>query len=452
MFSGKARTWGSAWADYDGDALPDLFVSRHFDDPKLYRNRGEGFTSVDDADLRVDGMDRHSCAWGEVNGDDKPDLYCIQGAQMGRGTGPNQLFIQREGGDFVDAARDYGARDRLGRGRSLNWIDFDSDRDLDLFIGNAPREEAPNVLLRNDRGRFRPARAGVEEVFSTSASAWSDWDRDGDDDLVVLQTSPRHGVAYENQGGSFRPVGLPTVTEAGWLSAAWGDFNGDRWPDLHLIAKSRSVILRNRRGTFRPVHRMRVRSGRSSAWIDADNDGDLDLYVVQGAGQDPPAGPQQRNFFLVKKKGGFVPRKHGSYRGSIEGSADGAAVADYDRDGRLDLFVGNGYEHVFANHNLLRNVSRAGNWAGVTLEGDAWNPFGFGAEIHVETATGDYWRQVNDGVVFRSQSEAGYIHLGLGQSVSARVEVLWPDGPRDCRELRHGERVILQQATSPCLR
>jgi hypothetical protein len=68
----------------------------------------------------------------------------------------------------------------------------------------------------------------------------------------------------------------------------------------------------------------------------------------------------------------------------------------------------------------------------VRLRGDAWNPFGYGAIVKVVTDDGMYIRQMNDAFNFRSQSGPGLVHLGLGDSKTARIRVVWPDGSVDC--------------------
>jgi FG-GAP-like repeat len=131
------RTWGSAWNDYDFDGDTDFFLGRHASVPWLFRFEDGAFDRVQVPDLEP-FVDRHQCTWGEANGDGDPDLYCVQGADLGFGTGPNQLFIQTSNG-FQNRAFRFKVRDRFGRGRTANWLDYDGDGDLDIFVGNANR-------------------------------------------------------------------------------------------------------------------------------------------------------------------------------------------------------------------------------------------------------------------------------------------------------------------------
>ena len=430
-----SRTWGASWQDIDLDGDADLLAGRHWRPAQLFENSGAGFRNINPGSRLLKGGDRHGCAWGEANGDGLPDLYCVQGADKGTGSGPNQLFIQTNTG-FEEAAERYRVADRFGRGRTVNWIDFDSDRDLDLFVGNHWREGHPNQTYRNDDGRFTRVDIGLTEELATVGSSWADWDRDGDDDLMLHQLEPKPTVAYRNESGLFVRTDIPEVTGTEWNAGAWGDYNGDGWPDLHLVSRNRSAILRNDRGEFSVQHEMRLNEGRMSAWLDAENDGDLDLFVVQGARSEhfqPVEGARDhRDFLIIRTRGGFVAplRVPGNPDGA--GNGDAVAASDHDRDGRVELFVTNGYFHSNGVHELVVSRSHIANWIGVDLVGPRSNPEGMGTRIQVRSRSRTYWRQTNDGVNFRSQSEVGYAHLGIASDRRARVRLVWPDGTKDC--------------------
>lgn len=447
-------SWGALFADYNRNGYPDLFINRHFWRPWLFQNRGGKRFVVQAEDFYPRRVDRHNCAWGEATGDRRVDLYCVAGARRGKGKDPNQFFVQRRDGSFRNRARAFGLRYSKARARTVNWLDYDGDGDLDVFVTSAPREGFPNALFRNDGGRFSRADAGVEDGLRSAASAWADWDRNGRPDLLVTQHNGPT-VAYENRDGSFERVDLPGVTDRSgpWLSAAWGDFDGDGWPDLHLVGLKRAVILRNDNGEFQLVHRMELRRGRMSLWLDHDNSGRLDLYVVQGAFSRDPDSINHPNFMIVQRADGtFETVVENSLRGPRSGNGDSAAAADFDRDGRVDLFVSNGHppRRWRGPSLLLRNVSDAGNWLGVELRGPRGNPWGLGARVTVQSTLGTYERQITDGVVSRTQSEVGYVHLGIGASPTASVRVDWPHGVSDCITLEANQGKILRHGSNPC--
>lgn len=445
------RSWGSTWVDHDRDGDPDLLANRHFLVPYYFEQTADGYREASWQDvLRVRKFDRHACLWGDPNSDGLPDLLCAQGAERGEGSGPNQLLLQDAGGGFRRRPGALGLGYAQGRSRTINWVDYDGDGDLDLFIGTQYRKGYPNRMFRNDKGTFRRARVGLGHALRTEVSAWADWDRDGDLDLL-LTLKGRRAVAYENRKGRFRRVRLPRVTTTDWLGASFGDLNGDRWPDLHLINGRRSLILRNRKGRFEPVYRMWSSRGRTGIWFDADNDGDQDLFLIRGApgnGDDPDA-VDLPDILLIQKNGWFkeqlVPQS-----GSEQGNGDSVAVSDHDRDGSLDLFVTNGYKRTAGPFVLLENRSTIQNWAAVRLRGGRGDPFGMWAVLKVTTAQGTFWRHLSDGLVFRSQSEVGYTHLGLGPAERARVEVRWFRGGRDCVRVKAGQVIELRRGSAPC--
>jgi hypothetical protein len=446
-----SRTWGSTWADFDRDGDPDVFVNRHWVTPQLMVNANDSFrryTGKVDWQPGPKKTDRHACAWGEANRDGRPDLYCAQGADMGTGSGPNRLYVQTSRG-FNERGHAYGVTNPLGRGRTVNWIDYDSDGDLDLFVGNTERSGTTNVMFRHGRGGFVKARVGVAQELGTVGSSWADWDRDGDPDLLVEQHEPGATLAYENTHRRFRQVRLKGITGKTWLAGTWGDFNGDGWPDLAMVGRESAAIFRNKKGRLHRVRKVDVTEGRMGTWLDAENDGDLDLFVVQGAGGNHPhpGAVNAGDILLVRRKGKFV---RVGVTGRAPGNGDAVSASDYDRDGRVDVLVTNGYFYYEGPNQLLRNKSNARNWAGLQLRGPRANPFGYGATVRVKTRSMTYRRQVTDNFSFRAQSEVGYVHLGLGGDRLARVRVSWPEGPPDCLRVTEGSITSVQHGRHRC--
>ncbi|MEA2434896.1 MAG: hypothetical protein QOG54_2353 [Actinomycetota bacterium] len=451
---GSSRTWGSSFVDYDIDGDTDLFVGRHWGFPKLYNN---GPTKAYDAiaidDLRKPMVDRHACSWGEANGDGLPDLYCVRGADKGHGAGPNQLFLQKDGGYLINRGPRNHITNSKGRGRTVNWIDYDSDGDLDIFVGNETRNVYPNAMFENLGGDFRKTTVGVEDSLSTVSSSWADWDRDGDPDLIVMQHEGLPALAYENVEGHFQHVEVPVLSGEHWNAGAWGDYDGDGWPDLHLVSEGRAVLLHNEKGAFHPTSRIRLNQGRMSAWLDVENDGDLDLFVVQGAaGNEPTEDVNHLDFLMLNDDGDFRVFSHGSFNGPVTGNGDAVAVGDYNGDGLQDVFVTNGLFHWEGRNVLLENHSTSGTWADVVLRGPLTNPFGFGAIVTVKLPGTTYIRETTDMFNFRTQSDPGRVHLGLGKVQTARVRVEWPDGTSDCSLVTAGLVIEISIGTSACSR
>ena len=134
-------THGVAWGDFDGDGLPDLYVTNHLNDAQLFRNLGKGrFADVtkdyfSPGDL---GGDKHGAAWADIDNDGRLDLVQMTGAGLGVGSEPKRLFINR-GTRFEDAATSLGVVNPYNRARMPLWVDLNRDGRLDLFEGAEAR-------------------------------------------------------------------------------------------------------------------------------------------------------------------------------------------------------------------------------------------------------------------------------------------------------------------------
>jgi hypothetical protein len=436
-FGLPARTYGASLVDFDGNGLPDPFLNWHNSRaPSLLQNLG----GLNFARPEVPWnwpMDRHVCAWGEANGDGSPDLFCGQGARGGTGQGPNELWSTNPWIEWGAAA---GIDNPTARTRSANWLDYDRDGDLDLFTGAVARDEFGDQLFRNDRGSFVPVPAGVSGLRTTQRSTAADWNRDGYPDLLLLQSGDNGSLrAFLNQHGTF--VRTHIANSAGtWQSAAWGDYDGDGWPDLHLVGLSHSRILHNDHGTFRPVDDASLLRGRASAWFDVDNDGLLDLYVVQSAlGNEAGGVGDARDVLIVQTKKGVFAKQGLPVTAGWAGAGQSVATGDVNGDHRVDVLVSNGRSRWAGQQQLLTNRTPAGNAASLVLVGTRWNPLGYGARIRITIGTHRRRLEITDGMAGSSQSSA-VAHIALGTANWAWVRVVWPNGVCD--------RLKIQAATT----
>lgn len=171
-------TAGAAWGDVNGDGRPDLWVGNHrvegeggrSNRPVLLINGADGrFSNEAPRRLRLpEGADPHGAAWADFDNDGDQDLVVLCGAGGGRTDNPNLLLVN-DTGMLEDRAQDYGVAFGAGRGRTPLWLDADGDGLLDLLAVNKPRPDgrAPTTLFRNGGdGRFATRDTGLSKALA----------------------------------------------------------------------------------------------------------------------------------------------------------------------------------------------------------------------------------------------------------------------------------------------
>lgn len=473
--------YGSAAAavDVDQDGWTDLYVTRHDAPDLLYRNNGDGtFTDILPGSGLETAADANGVVWADFDNDGDQDVF------MNALGGPRHYFFLNNGnGRFIELARERGVdmtlRERRHFGFSVGVSDVDRDGWLDFFTTewgvelDGSGSEKHMALFRN-LGAEAPAffrnetverGLGLDQAELHGFSAqFSDFDDDGWPDLGLVADFGTSRLFW-NEGGTFTEgtEAAGVGTEQNGMGGAVGDYDGDGDLDWFVTSidashgefQNGNRLYRNdgdRRFTD-VTDKMGVRDGGwawGAAFFDAENDGDLDLYHVNGFMPGAPGLPgtrfAERGPFYVNEEGArFEERsREAGLRDLARGQ--GVVVFDYDRDGDLDLFVTNSYYKPV----LYRNDSpTVGDWIRLDLEGTVSNRDGIGARVEVQALPGGpvQTRELTPHNGYLAQSER-VVHFGLGDHNGPvhRVSIRWPSGLRqEIHGLSPGQRIRITE-------
>jgi len=355
---------------------PDGVPEKYRIPPALFRSQKE-FPHFEDVAPEL-GLDTFSLSGGVIadDFDNDGDLdLMVSTADQGLGI---EYFQNNGDGTFTDRTLEAGLAGFLS-GQNIVQADYDNDGHLDVLVlrGAWWREvgQHPNSLLHNNGdGTFTDVtfEAGLAEVhFPTQAGDWADYDNDGDLDLYLANESGQWirspSQLFRNNGdGTFADV----ATEAGvenvryGKSAKWGDYDGDRFPDLYVsnLGAENRLYHNNGDGTFTDVARelgVIMPMGSFPSWFwDVDNDGALDLFVAAYGGPglppdvsdvsasyfDQPFGADLDHIYMGDGRGGFR-EAHVEMNIKWVTLPMGANFGDIDYDGFPDYYLATGYPY-----------------------------------------------------------------------------------------------------------
>ena len=409
---------GAAWADFDGDGYLDLYLVNLGQSNKLYLNNGDG--TFADVTVRAgvgDSGDGVGCAWGDYNNDGRLDLF------VSNRPGSNRLYRYNGDTTFTDMAPQFGMSDPSGLGESVAWGDYDNDGFIDLY---KMRMQQSNMLYHNLEGEdFEDVTsiAGVGHAGTGEGTSWCDYDDDGDLDIYATNASG-YNLLYRNNGdGTFSEcsdsAGIRDYGAS--YGCAWGDYDNDGDFDLYVGKNGANRLFRNSGdGTFAEVA---AEAGvdyagwtLGVAWADYDNDGWPDLHLAVHQGDDV----LYRNlgdgtFQDVTDRAGV----HNYY------NARGNVWGDFNNDGFLDLYVVN---HDGAQNILFENGGNENHFLSIDLIGEQSNRAGIGAKVVCVAGDLRMMSVVDGGSGFASQNSLP-VEFGLGENVAAEsLFVFWPSG------------------------
>jgi len=435
---------GVAVADYDNDGHPDIYVN-NFGPNVLYRNNGDGtFTDVTaESGVACGSKVGAGACFLDIEGDGDLDLYCANYVQFTyddhkplrvggfpqyrspKDYQPEPDFLYRNNGDgtFADISRESGIGTHAGTGMGIVCLDYDNDRDTDIAVLNDVRG---NFLFENDgQGKFD--EVGLVTGFGYNVDGMAlgsmgidcaDDDNDGWLDLFQTAYSTELPVLYANTGVGFfedltRPAeaGIKTYPHVNW-GVGFADFDNDRDRDLFL---ANGHLQDN------------IEQWADSTAYEVRNS----LLMNTGA----------RKFVDVSDVcgDGLLPKR----------SSRGTALDDLDNDGDVDIVVLN----ARSVPTILRNESKTGNhWIEIRLLGKKSNRDGVGAQVRVSSGDAVQLDEVHSGRGYQSHHGLR-LHFGLGNREKIdRIEVRWVGGGVDVLENIDADRLVTITETVKSIR
>lgn len=446
----EAYTQGAAAADINRDGYKDLIITtmNYLDENRtvapnlLYLNNGDGtFTEVTEAwDLKQYRVNSMGASFGDINADGYPDLFVcnyFSNATTGISIYNEQtitnsfrpsidyLYINLGGERFVEVSEYYGM-DHVGFGFLGLFTDFDNDQDLDLYIANDfGFKSTPNMLFQNEYPRKKMTNRSIPLALNYGMNAMgiapADLNFDGYMDYYVTNLGTSL-FTINDQGRGFidqtlaSGLGIPTIEDSVYTGPpiSWG-----------------------------------------ANFFDYDHDTDMDLFVSNGA-LNPTIRPNP-NFFFRNENGKMhevaAELQLNDYR-----IGRGSVVFDYDNDGDLDLFVVNQEPRDPTNRIpearclLYRNEASAGNWLKVELKGVASDKNGLGARVEVMTAGKLLIREIDGGSSHLSQNST-IAHFGLGNAASVEsITVKWPGkGRQTLTNISINQQITIEESIEESL-
>ncbi|MBV9499861.1 MAG: CRTAC1 family protein [Acidobacteriaceae bacterium] len=502
----EAMGGGVAFFDFDRDGREDLLFLTGGETPKskgpapplnaLYRNTGDGkFEDVTAksgiARLPFYGM---GVAAGDFDNDGYPDLFIT-------GYPSSALLHNNRDGTFTDISEKAGVKNVGKWGASAAWFDYDRDGRLDLFVANyakfsyedgphcdyqgmrtycaqvAYEGERPTLYHNNGDGTFTDVteQAGLGKLIGRALGVVAiDADDDGWPDLFVARDASPNLLLVNQHDGTFKDVALDAEvalsadgTARAGMGVDAGDVNGDGRPDFVVTDfndETHALFLNSGKSPYREWTResglaalTRSFVGWGIHFIDFDNDGNLDLVLVNGhinqviektrvdvSYNEPPlllANNGKGVFRNVREQAGAVFRNR--YLGR------GLAVGDYDNDGGVDVVFTRLNEAPILLHN---NVGHLKTWIGIELQGTKSNRDAIGAKLTLRCGARKLVRWITGGASYLSSHDQRVI-FGLGEAPTSpvRLEIRWPNGNTQAvtRLKLNQYQTIVEQASGP---
>ncbi|WP_431109490.1 FG-GAP-like repeat-containing protein [Winogradskyella poriferorum] len=427
---------GISFFDYNNDGWDDITLATEGSQNLLiYKNTSGGFFILETSLVPNNTYQQRQPIWVDYDNDGDYDLYVTSDTEG------NRLY-QNNNNSLTDVTTSSGLPVPNIFTYGSSWGDYNNDGYLDVFLSNRDVNfQIPNYLFKNNGDGTFTNVSDVTGIGNGShlsfCSAFFDYDNDGWQDIYVANDKTQtQNLLYHNNGdGTFTEVGESSGTNVSIdaMSTTIGDYNNDGWFDIYITNGPDGNVLfkNNANGTFTDMALVSGTIFNSTAWgsvfLDAENDGDLDLYV-SGASDGSVPGFLSAAFYENLTNDTFSLLINGSFNDdNLESYAN--AIGDIDNDGYPEIVVSNsGNEDLFLWKNL---TTTSNNWLKVKLEGTVSNRQGIGSTIEISVNGLKQYRYTLCGEGYLGQNSASEF-FGVGSDTTIDyVKVTWLSGMQD---------------------
>ena len=433
--------------DCNDDDLPDLFAAGGENPARLFVNRTP---SAGELRFEPGALDEITGVTGayplDIDSDGHTDLAVLRvGPNLLLRGGPDCRFTDATALWRLEGSDDWTTAFAATWEAGNDWPTLVFGNYVDRGIPDGPFGACDDNTLYRPQGNGFAAPVALSPGFCALSMLISDWQRSGTPELRI--SNDRH---YYVRGGKeemwrLRPL-APRGEADGWPKLSlWGmgiasaDLTGDGLPEVMLTSMGDQVLQFNDGRVFQNApfaigtyaqrpHRGddgRPSTGWHAQFGDIDNDGLLDLFIAKGNVDQMPTNAihDPNNLLMQLADGTFLERSTEAGIDTTERSR-GAALADLDGDGLLDIVVVNRR----APMEIWRNATEAaGNWLMIEPRQHGANSAAVGAWVEVRTGAGSQHREVTVGGG-HAGGQSGPLHFGIGAATRAGIRIVWPDG------------------------